>query len=221
MPNKWSRVIKEPSGSQAIEPWEMVDLEAERLAREEANKEKEPPHDCSLLQQEAFEAGVQVGIQQGRDEAKGPAEAEMKRAMDLVTQVEQLRLDAARQAESDIVELAMAVARKVVHREAAIDPDIVVTQVHRIITCMAEKGLICVRVNPKEVDHLQSFDSSFTGADGKRVRLRIEGDENIQLGGCVVDSSQYFIDATLEKQLEEIWLEMMMSHARAEPPPAS
>lgn len=215
MPNKWSKVIKEPSASQAIEPWDMVDLEAERLAGE-----KEPPHDCSLLQQEAFEAGVQVGIQQGRDEAKGPAEAEMKRAMDLVSQVEQLRLDAARQAESDIGELAMAVARKVIHREAAVDPDIVVTQVHQSITCMEEKGLIWVRVNPKEVDHLQNFHSSFTGADGKHVSLRIEGDENVSPGGCVVESSQYFIDATLEKQLEEIWLELMMSHARAEPPPA-
>ena len=45
MANRWSRIIKEPEGVLAIESWEALDLEEERLAQERAEQEKEPPHD--------------------------------------------------------------------------------------------------------------------------------------------------------------------------------
>ncbi len=221
MPSKWSKIIKELEGGVAIESWEALDLEEERLAKERAEQEQEPPHDCSLLQQEAYDSGVELGKQQGRAEVQGPAEAEIARALNIVAQVEQVRLESAKQAESDIVELALAMARKVIHREASLDPDIVVTQVREIIATIIEAGVIRVLVHPGEVEYLQTFRPSFAGADGNPVQLSINGDETIQPGGCIIESSQYFINAAIETQLEALWQEMLMSDAEIDPPPAS
>lgn len=222
MANKWSKVIKdEPQGSLAIESWEALDLDEERLAKERAEQEQIPQHDCSQLQREAYESGVEAGQIQGRAEVQGPAEAEVQRAVNLVSQVEQLRMDSARQAESDIVELALAMARKVIHREAALDPDIVVSQVREIISSIAEQGLIRVLVHPNEVEHLQTFRTTFTGADGKPVQLSIESDDTIESGGCMIESSQYFINATIEQQLEALWQEMIAADVEIDPPPTS
>ncbi|MDT7041918.1 FliH/SctL family protein [Candidatus Nitronereus thalassa] len=218
MPSRWSKVIKEVKGSLAIESWEALDLDEERLARERAEQEKEPPHDCSQLQQEAYESGVEAGRTQGRAEVQGPAEAEMARALSLISQVEHLRVQSAKQAEADIVELALAMARKVIHRETSLDPDILVTQVREIISSIAEKGLIRVLVHPNEVEHLLSFRDSLPGADGKPAQLSIEADETIQAGGCIIESSQYFINATIETQLEAIWQEMLVSDAENDSP---
>ena len=219
MPSKWSKIIKE--GGLAIESWEALDLEEERLAKERAEQEKEPPHDCSHLQQEAFASGMESGKQQGRAEVQGPAEAEIARALNMVAHVEDMRLKSAKQSESDIVELALAMARKVIHREVSLDPEIVVTQVRQIISTIIEVGVIRVLVHPGEVEHLQTFRPSFAGADGKPVQLSIEGDETIQPGGCIIESSQYFINATIEKQLEAIWQEMLVSDAEIDPPSTS
>jgi len=191
------------------------------LAKERAEKEKAPPHDCSQLQRDAYRSGVEAGRKQGREEVQGPAQVEIQRALQIVAQVEQLRLDSVRQAESDIVELALAMARKVIHREVTLDPDIVVAQVREIISSIAEKGLIRVLVHPDEVEHLQSVRPSFAGADGKAIRMSIEPDEAIQAGGCIIESSQYFINATFEKQLEAIWQEMLVSDAEIELPSTS
>ncbi len=221
MANRWSKVIKEPEGVMTIESWEALDLEEERLAQERAEKEKEPVHDCSQLQREAHASGVETGRTQGRAEVQGPADAEIQRALDIVAQVEQLRIKSATQAESDIVELALAMARKVIHREASLDPDIVVAQVREIISSIAENGLIRVLVHPGDVEHLQPFRPSFAGVDGKPVQLSIESDETIQPGGCIIESSQYFINATIEKQLEAIWQEMITSDAEIDPPATS
>lgn len=217
MANRWSRIIKEPEGVLAIESWEALDLEEERLAQERAEQEKEPPHDCSQLQQDAHAAGRT----QGRAEVQGPADAEIQRALGMVAQVEQLRIQSAKQSESDIVELALAMARKVIHREASLDPDIVVAQVREIISSIAEKGLIRVLVHPGDVEYLLTFRQSFVGADGTPVQLSIEPDKTIQPGGCIIESSQYFINATIEKQLEAIWQEMIASDAEIDPPSTS
>ena len=217
MANRWSRIIKEPEGVLAIENWEALDLEEERLAQERAEQEKEPPHDCSQLQQDAHAAGRI----QGRAEGQGPADAEIQRALGMVAQVEQLRIQSAKQSESDIVELALAMARKVIHREASLDPDIVVVQVREIISSIVEKGLIRVLVHPGDVEYLLTFRQSFVGADGTPVQLSIEPDETIHPGGCIIESSQYFINATIEKQLEAIWQEMITSDAEIDPPATS
>ena len=209
MPSKWSKVIKDTQSGLAIENWEAVDLEAERRAREQAEQEKEPPHDCSLLQQEAFEAGMQAGLEKGREEVRKPAEIELQRALSLVAQTERLRLDAAIQSEFNVVELALAIAKKIIHREATVDSGIVVEQVRQVIQAIAEKGLITVRVHPSEMAQLQSFRSFILGADGQPAQLGIEADDSLQLGSCVVESSQYFIDASIETQLDTIWQEMI------------
>ena len=219
MANKWSKVIKEdPVGALAIESWEALDLDEERLAKERAEQEQEPPHDCSQLQQEAYESGVEAGRIQGRAEVQGPADAQVQQAVNLVAQVEQLRVDAARQAESDIIELALTMARKVIHQEVALDSDIVVAHVREIISSIAEKGLIRVLVHPSEVEHLQSYRPTFLGADGEPVQLGIEPDETIKPGGCMIESSQYFINATIEQQLEAIWQEMIAADVEITPP---
>lgn len=213
MLSKWSKVIKDSSRGLAIENWEAIDLEAERLAREQAEKEQEAPHDCSQLQRDAFEAGLQAGLVQGREEVRKPAEVEVQRALSLVAQTEQLRLEASRQAEWNIVELALAIAKKIIHRETSLDASIVVEQVRQLVQTIAEQGLITVRAHPSEIAQLQSFRAFVVCADGQPARLNVEGDESIQPGGCIVESSQYFIDATLETQLEKIWQEMIKPDA--------
>lgn len=213
MGNRWSNVLKEPSAASAVEAYDMLDLEAERLARIAAEKAARPPHDCSQLQREAFEAGAR----QGREEVRQQAEAETRRALDLVAQAEQDRLHHARQAEIDIIELALAIAKKVILREVAIDHGIVQEQVRRTIALMDEKGLIRVRVNPEEFDALQAIRPTLHGSDGKPVRVHVECDASVQAGGCVLESSQYFIDARIETQLEEIWQGMLAADASPNP----
>ena len=112
-------------------------------------------------------------------------------------------------------------ARKVIHREAALDPDILVIQVRDIISRIAEQGLIRVLVHPNEMEHLQTFRPTFTGADGEPVQLSIEPDETINPGGCMIESNQYFINATIEQQLEALWQEMIAADVESNSPSTS
>lgn len=209
MGSKWSRVLKEDTVTVPIHMYDMVDLEAERLAKEAAEKTAEPIHDCSQLQQEAFESGKQKGMDQGRREVLSPAEALTRQALDVTSQVERVRVEEVRQAESDIVELALAIAHKVILHEATIDKDMVLNQVRQIVGQIDEKGLVRLRVHPDDRERLEQVRTTITGSDGKPVRLQIEEDPDLQIGGVVLESNQYFIDASIATQLDEMWRELM------------
>ena len=134
------------------------------------------------------------------------------------TQVERVRLEEVRQAESDIVELALAMAHKVILREASIEKDVVLDQVRQIVGQIDEKGLVRLRVHPDDRERLERVRTTITGSDGKPVRLQLEEDPTVQVGGVVLESNQYFIDASIATQLNEMWQELMESDGQAESP---
>ena len=214
MGSKWSKVLKEDTFDAPLQLYDMVDLEAERLAKAAA----EPIHDCSELQQEAFESGKKLGLEQGRKEVLSQAEAHIRQALEVSTQVERVRLEEVRQAESDIVELALAMAHKVILREASIEKDVVLDQVRQIVGQIDEKGLVRLRVHPDDRERLERVRTTITGSDGKPVRLQLEEDPTVQVGGVVLESNQYFIDASIATQLNEMWQELMESDGQAESP---
>jgi len=202
-------VIKLNDEAVSVEAYLMEDFfletrKEETRASDEMALEEESghsPHDCSVLQQEAYETGHQTGIQEGETRGRAETEMEMQRAMELVGQVGVARLQALQQAEQDIIELAMAVARKIIHREVAGQPGIVGEQVRRTIEYLSTTGLVRVLVHPDEVESLESVQTTLKNREGQAVPIVIEADPTIQAGGCRVESDTHVLDATIDAQL--------------------
>ena len=208
-------IIRPEEDDLAIESFEMVELtpfiQGQRQrgsSDEEGSKESESPHDCSLFQQQAYQAGREAGIEEGKAQLQAENEIEMKRAFELVAQVGVARLEAMRQAEIDTIELALAVAKKILHREATIDKDVVANQLHQALTLTSTKGLIRIKAHPDEVEHLETTQSQVSNQEGHPLPLLIEGDALIAKGGCVVAADTMFLDATIDGQLEVIGQEL-------------
>ena len=194
----------------AIESFEMVELTPlapvpeQQDPSSEEDKELEPPHDCSLLQQEAYQAGREAGIEEGKAYLQDAHDTEMKRAFELVAQVGIARLEAAKQADIDTVELALAIAQKIIHRETTIDKDVVVNQLKQALTLTSTKRLVRIKAHPDEVDHLKATQSQLLNEEGQSIPIVIDGDALIAQGGCVVATDTMFLDATIDRQLEVI-----------------
>ena len=216
MRSKWSKIIRHEEDDLAIESFEMLELtplapvhEQQETSSEEENKEAEPPHDCSLLQEQAYQAGREAGIEEGKAQLQAEHELEMKRAFDLVAQVGVARLEAVRQAEIDTVELALGVAKKIIHREARVDKEIVVNQLHQALTLTSTKSLIRIKVHPDDVGPLETVQSQISNREGQPLPILIEGDALIAQGGCVVAADTMFLDATIDRQLDVISRELI------------
>ena len=215
MRSKWSKIIRHEEDDLAIESFEMLELtpfasvqEQQETSSEEENNESDPPHDCSLLQDQAYQTGREAGIEEGKAQLQAEHEIEMKRAFELVAQVGMARLEAVRQAEIDTVELALAVAKKIIHREATIDKEVIVNQLHQALTLTSTKNLVRIKAHPDDVDHLETVQSQISNQEGQPLHIVIEGDALIAQGGCVVAADRMFLDATIDRQLDVIGQEL-------------
>ena len=212
MRSKWSKVIKPSEEEIVIESFQMLDLpqqavldqDRETMTTDGQEGDSDPVHDCSLLQQQAYEAGRKEGLDEGREQLQAEAQAETERALNLVAQSRVVKTRAIQQAEGDIVVLALAIAKKVIHREAAIDKEIVACQVRKALGILAEQAFVRIKAHPDDVAHLEQYQSTFVNRDGQSVPIRLEPDPSTRPGGCIVESDSLVIDADIDRQLEVI-----------------
>ena len=120
--------------------------------------------------------------------------------------IESLRMHEARwtsNAEENIAALAIVVARHLVQREVAVDPEIVRGLVQRALSQFPIDQVISVRLNPEDVSACGS--TLKPDAAGRMRDVRWISDAHIQRGGCLVEGRERIIDGRVDTSLERAY----------------
>lgn len=173
------------------------------------------PHDCSELQRHAFEQGRQKGIEEGRAQCQAKVDEELTRAIHLANQIGRARVVALEEQERDIVEVALAISHKIILREVETDKELIVRQVRQILGLLLNASLVTLKVHPDDLEVLeplhQALQAEFVDGD----HLVIEGHEDVQPGGCLVEQAGLQLDARLHQQLETVAVEFGLEHSHS------
>lgn len=154
--------------------------------------------------QEAYAEGIRRGIEAGKAQYV-QAVAESAGALRSAAAVlQQAREDFLRSLEPQVVELAVAVAERIVQREVRIDPEFVQRTVRKALEHLLDRERVVVRLNPKDLDGLRAQKVMLLQEfDGIR-ELAVQADTAVEPGGCIVETSLLQVDARIEAQLEQI-----------------
>jgi flagellar assembly protein FliH len=147
--------------------------------------------------------------QEGREEAEGKARAEYEKR--LATEHEALAQairEFAREraayfgrVEAEVVGLALAIARKILHREAQVDPLLLAGVVRVGLDKVAAGTHVRLRVHPEQIQAWQQF---FAQQPDLQSVPELMGDAALGLGHCRLETELGSTDLTLEAQLKEI-----------------
>lgn len=183
-----------------------------REAAEEALQIVEAAHaDAARIVAQAQARALDIereARERGLAEARATQQAEVSQAVSewrdsLTTTIEEiagLRAVVAAQAEHDLVRLALEIARKVIRREVATDPDIVIALARIALERLPSRVAAKVRISPEEFEYVTA-NSRQLGPDST---LELSADFAIKRGGCVVQGESGTIDARIEEQLAVI-----------------
>ena len=176
-----------------------------KKANEEAEQVIAAGHEQVVqIKAEAFEDGRQKGYQDGLNAADSEYRAKLQEADDLINAAYIQRQEIIRSSETEILGLAMAVARKVVGEELTINSEAVVEIVKKAVHKATDREQLTVRVNPENLDTaLIAQEEIKLSAAGIR-KLKITADSAVSPGGCVVESSNETVDARIERQFDVI-----------------
>jgi flagellar assembly protein FliH len=186
--------------------------EVARAHADAAEVRQSASDDADLIRQEATEAGRELGYAEGRDQGyqEGLARAESESSARLATVVAMAesaavdRRELLRNAEGEVVRLAIQVARKVLNRELRIDPTSVTRIAEAALQQVAIDGAVKLRVNPADYEALSEYWQRAHGAAEANRTYEVIADEAVASGGVVIDTRAGTVDAQIETQLEEI-----------------
>lgn len=156
------------------------------------------------IHEEAYSKGREEGYQEGLQIAEEDSRTKLLEAEKLVEKAWQERREIVDGSENEILQLAMAVARKVVSEEITLNSECVVGIVKKAVQKATDRQELTIRVNPDNLDlTLNAEEKILKFAPGIR-KLRVTADPAVSTGGCVVETPNETVDARIERQLDEI-----------------
>lgn len=156
-----------------------------------------------------FETGYREGLEQARSEANETYGSLLQQAAHLVEEAHAVKERVVHEAEPFLVELATAIAKKIIGEHLAVEPEWTKSHVRRTLERRREKGLITLCVAPSQFAKMQDSRAELTLAVDSEAELVIVPDATVDEGGCVVRTSFGSIDARIDTQLAELKAALM------------
>ncbi len=104
------------------------------------------------------------------------------------------------QSERQLVELSLAIARRILRREVTLDGDLIIAMAHVALERLGDAGSATIRLNPEDYAHtIQRHGEEWAGN-----RVRVLADPAVGRGGCQVESEFGYIDAGVEAQFDQV-----------------
>jgi flagellar assembly protein FliH len=186
-----------------IDPDEWNLLKAQLASQEALAKQFKSELDghAETAAKSGYDKGYQAGIAEGRTAGKLELDAEadvFKRAMDAL---QAHRAEALVQAEDDMVDMVYEAVCKIMG-EAWVSDQAARAVVRQIAKRREETGVVTIHFAPKDYAALLNYYAGHPEA--RPAGLDIAVDENIQLGGCTVETKTGMLQSRLEDQLEQL-----------------
>jgi flagellar assembly protein FliH len=149
---------------------------------------------------EAHAAGVREGEATGRQRAVAELQQSIDRLARAVAEIGGLRSRLRAEAEADLVQLSLAIARRVLRREIAIYPEALHGLILGALEKLSGQEIARVRVHPSHAALVvESLRHNCAGA-----KVEVIPDPGREVGSVIFETPRGNLDASVESQLQEI-----------------
>jgi flagellar assembly protein FliH len=156
------------------------------------------------IETQAYIRGFNKGEKAGFESAAEKI-ASLKRMLDeAVEALRHARKKIQRDTEKEILELVLAVAGRIVGHEVQTNREAVVAVVREALQRVENQDTVVIKMNPADIDFLDRLRLPLSNLSRNPDDLRIEADESVGIGGCLVETDGGDIDARIESRLRTV-----------------
>lgn len=157
----------------------------------------------------SFEEGKQRGVQEGRqaereEQVRAQASTEENRVRKMTQLIESFAQERARYIETvepEVVKLALAVAARILRREAQMDPLLLTGAVRVALGQLAGSTEVRLKVPPADLD---LWKEAIALLPNLALKPAVVAGEGMRLGDCTIETSMGTVDLGVRAQLGEI-----------------
>jgi flagellar assembly protein FliH len=187
--------------------WRLMHASGPARTGVDSEQPPDPREQIAQLQQqyeqrarEAHAAGVREGEAAGRQRATTELQPVIDRLARSIEDIGGLRARLRAEAEADLIQLSLAIARRVIRRELAIDPEALHGLVLGALDKLQGQEISRVRVHPGHVSLVaESLRQNCASAN-----VEVIADPSRAVGSVIFETQRGNLDASVESQLQEI-----------------
>jgi flagellar assembly protein FliH len=199
-----------PSAAESKHAFHRIDFEKTNEAlsdlREDAFEgEREIPSESKRkieeIEAQAYLRGFNKGEKAGFKTGQEKLESLVHNLQKGIAELTQLRKQIFIESEREMVELALAIARRIVCHEVKLNKNTVIDVTREALKRVEDHEKITIRLGPEDLECFENSDANLICNNGN---VTLEAQETISAGGCVIETDAGTIDARIEKQLQAV-----------------
>ena len=159
-----------------------------------------PAIDLELIQREAFAEGVLAGRHQA-DEDFGTCAGTLRAACNQLTQLHETIL---RNNTSEMHAMAMEIAEKIIRHSIHEQSDTILATIEEAIRRAVKSEEFEIRVNPEDLEVIKQKKQELIDEISGLTNIVLKADKSVERGGCLLESVNCSVDATITSQLQVI-----------------
>lgn len=149
------------------------------------------------IKKSAFEEGYRAGMQK--------AEGDLEHFRAELSNFMNAKKDVFEYIAPDILEISVDIAKKIIKKELESDPQVLMNTIVDVLkTVSKNEPKIVIRVRPQAVSFIKDTIPNITYQYGIDSKINIVSDPSIEEGGCIFQTNNGIVDASIDTQLEII-----------------
>lgn len=166
----------------------------------------------AAAERDAYARGTAEAERAATDAAAARVTQTLERLGASIEEVAALRLAVLQRGERDLVQLALAMAERIVRRSIDVDRSVLLTMARAAIERLGTTTAATIHLNPIDYDAIRLAHPEALSGGGVEVLT----DPQVARGGCLVKSAAGVIDAGIDTQLRELGRALL---GDSQPPP--
>ena len=149
------------------------------------------------IKKSAFEEGYRLGLEK--------ASADIEKLRSSFSAFFNAKQDVFEYIAPDIMEISVDIAKKIIKKELESDPQAIINTIVEVLrTISKSEPKISIRVRPQSVQLIKDTLPNITYQYGIDSKISIIADPSIEDGGCIFQTNNGIVDASIDTQIEII-----------------
>ena len=166
--------------------------------RQLAEAEQRHEQETARVHQERYDEGHGDGVSAKEDEAREAVDRMAVLHEALRHDRDQVLLEA----ETVVVDLALALARRITQTQSEADPKIVAHTIRAALQHLSERSNLVIKVHQDDLQIARRFSKAWVERVDQDAVLKIRVSDHVDRGGCMVEGGEENVDARLVSQLD-------------------
>jgi flagellar assembly protein FliH len=163
-------------------------------------KQPEVAMDIGIIEQNAFTSGIEAGKKQAEEDFENSAQT----LLCICNELDTLRETILRNSSEEMKELVIAISEKIIRHSVSEQNETIIATIKDAINLAVKSDEFEIQVNPDDLAIVKKFKEKILESISGLDNIVFKPDQNLERGGCKLESSCCTVDASMTSQIQVI-----------------